>query len=332
MSTHGPTQAIRDHHRQLLRELERSLAGLSSAAAQGVDGSAQAQALVQWLRGALLPHARGEERALYPAGDPLVARYGRASATMSIDHEYIERYIREIEAAARAIADASEPSRAGALRRLHQLALQLAAIFRLHLDKEERVYLALLEAHLSEAEQHRVLEAMHEPADPGSRNGPGASGSKGSADGSPVLDVRETPPPMRHPLIFETYHRLRAGEGLVLVNDHDPKPLYCQFAAELPGQFTWEYLQSGPKVWRVRIGKPVAWKRGMRARAAGPPRRSQTPRGSPTAKPGRPTCAGRWPRCCGYWPLPSRWRWSAVWPRGFCWRRAGRCGNCWIRC
>ncbi|WP_405001336.1 DUF2249 domain-containing protein [Geochorda subterranea] len=91
------------------------------------------------------------------------------------------------------------------------------------------------------------------------------------------MDVRETPPPMRHPLIFETYQRLGPGEGFVLVNDHDPKPLYYQFAAELPEQFTWEYLQSGPEVWRVRIGKPVAWKRGMRARAASPRRGSQTP-------------------------------------------------------
>ncbi len=253
MSTHGPTQAIRDHHRQLLQEMERALAGLSSAAAQGVDGSAQAQALVQWLRGALLPHARGEERALYPAVDPLVARYGRASATMSIDHEYIERYIREIEAAARAIADASEPSRAGALRRLHQLALQLAAILHLHLEKEERIYLPLVEAHLSEAEQRRLLEAMHEPAD-----GQAPVGPDGAQAADAVLDVRPIPPPMRHPLIFETYQRLGPGEGFVLVNDHDPKPLYYQFAAELPGRFTWEYLESGPEVWRVRIGKPGA--------------------------------------------------------------------------
>ncbi|MDR7525880.1 MAG: DUF2249 domain-containing protein, partial [Armatimonadota bacterium] len=47
------------------------------------------------------------------------------------------------------------------------------------------------------------------------------------------------------------------GEAFELVNDHDPKPLYYQFAAELPGQFTWQYLEQGPEVWRVRIGKPV---------------------------------------------------------------------------
>jgi uncharacterized protein (DUF2249 family) len=65
-------------------------------------------------------------------------------------------------------------------------------------------------------------------------------------------------PPQRHPLIFATFQALGPGEGFELVNDHDPKPLYYQFAAELPGQFTWEYLEQGPEVWRVRIGKPPA--------------------------------------------------------------------------
>jgi uncharacterized protein (DUF2249 family) len=40
-----------------------------------------------------------------------------------------------------------------------------------------------------------------------------------------------------------------------LLNDHDPKPLYYQFKAELPGQFSWDYAQSGPEVWRVSIRK-----------------------------------------------------------------------------
>jgi uncharacterized protein (DUF2249 family) len=39
------------------------------------------------------------------------------------------------------------------------------------------------------------------------------------------------------------------------VNDHDPKPLYYQFDAEHSGAFTWDYLESGPETWRVRIGK-----------------------------------------------------------------------------
>jgi len=41
----------------------------------------------------------------------------------------------------------------------------------------------------------------------------------------------------------------------VLVNDHDPKPLRYQFQAEHPGEFTWDYLESGPEAWRVRIAR-----------------------------------------------------------------------------
>lgn len=75
------------------------------------------------------------------------------------------------------------------------------------------------------------------------------------ADGDEVLDVRAEPPARRHELIFATYRALGAGNAFVLVNDHDPKPLHYQFEAEHAGDFTWEYLEQGPDVWRVRIGR-----------------------------------------------------------------------------
>lgn len=74
----------------------------------------------------------------------------------------------------------------------------------------------------------------------------------------PQLDVRNDVPQRRHELILQTYHDLQAGTAFELVNDHDPKPLWYQFDAEFPGQFTWEYLEQGPDVWRVRIGRPAA--------------------------------------------------------------------------
>jgi uncharacterized protein (DUF2249 family) len=72
-----------------------------------------------------------------------------------------------------------------------------------------------------------------------------------------VLDVRELPPATRHATIFETLAGLAPGSDLVLINDHDPKPLYYQLSAEQPGAFSWEYLEQGPTVWRVRIGRTV---------------------------------------------------------------------------
>ena len=67
------------------------------------------------------------------------------------------------------------------------------------------------------------------------------------------LDVRDVAPRVRHPLIFSTFEGLHTGESFVLVNDHDPKPLYYQFEAERRGQFAWEYLAAGPEEWRARI-------------------------------------------------------------------------------
>lgn len=72
------------------------------------------------------------------------------------------------------------------------------------------------------------------------------------------LDVRQEIPARRHQLIFETYGSLGPGEAFELVNDHDPKPLYHQFAAEHAGEFEWTPVEEGPEVWRIRIGRTAA--------------------------------------------------------------------------
>jgi uncharacterized protein (DUF2249 family) len=75
-----------------------------------------------------------------------------------------------------------------------------------------------------------------------------------SADAA-VVDVRNLVPAQRHAKIFQLVNELAPGTSFVLVNDHDPKPLYYQLEAEYPGQFSWSYVESGPTVWRVEIGK-----------------------------------------------------------------------------
>ena len=72
------------------------------------------------------------------------------------------------------------------------------------------------------------------------------------------LDVREITPRERHPLIFSTFDNLPAGSSMLLVNDHDPKPLYYQLQAERSGQVDWQYVESGPETWQVRITKKAA--------------------------------------------------------------------------
>ncbi|WP_418283143.1 DUF2249 domain-containing protein [Halorubrum sp. DTA98] len=48
-----------------------------------------------------------------------------------------------------------------------------------------------------------------------------------------TLDVREIPPVDRHTTIHETFAGLDPGETLTIVNDHEPKPLYYEMAAEV---------------------------------------------------------------------------------------------------
>lgn len=70
-----------------------------------------------------------------------------------------------------------------------------------------------------------------------------------------TLDVRLIRPPQRHPAVFAEFDALNSGEAFILVNDHDPRPLWYQFQAERPDIFDWEYLEQGPTEWRVRISR-----------------------------------------------------------------------------
>lgn len=69
------------------------------------------------------------------------------------------------------------------------------------------------------------------------------------------LDIRVIPPREKHPAIFSTFDGLTTGQAMVIINDHDPRPLRYQFMAEHPEEFDWQYEEQGPTVWRVRISR-----------------------------------------------------------------------------
>lgn len=70
-----------------------------------------------------------------------------------------------------------------------------------------------------------------------------------------ILNVTAIEPKLKHPTIFVKFDELKPGEGLTIHNDHDPKPLYYQLLGERGNIFTWEYLEQGPSLWRVKISK-----------------------------------------------------------------------------
>ncbi len=70
-----------------------------------------------------------------------------------------------------------------------------------------------------------------------------------------ILDVTQIEPRFKHPRIFEKFDSLSSGEGFIIDNDHDPKPLYYQLIGERGQVFSWEYLEKGPEWWKVKIIK-----------------------------------------------------------------------------
>lgn len=240
------TQAIHDHHEKLVHSLSGLVVGLTKDAPEAV-----ADELVEFLKRDLIPHTMGEEAHLYPLIEPLIKEYGKATATMSIDHELIQDYARQIDESVRALRGATGPDRESIIDKIQHLSLQLQLLLQFHLEKEERIYMPLLERYASEFQQQQALERMHATS---------VEQSEGPSEQAEVrittsLDVRRLAAAKRHPLIFQTFEALEPGEAFVLINDHDPKPLYYQFKAEREGRFSWDYLEQGPEVWRVRIGR-----------------------------------------------------------------------------
>jgi uncharacterized protein (DUF2249 family) len=114
----------------------------------------------------------------------------------------------------------------------------------------------LWQTHPDDAE--RINGVMHFlarlEADLGAQDPPPQSGAAMPSE-ERVIELRPETPKRRHEIIFDTYAALPVGETYVIINDHDPKPLWYQFDAEHKGEFTWEALEEGPEVWRVRIGR-----------------------------------------------------------------------------
>lgn len=251
-STSSPlVAAIHDHHTELERKLTE-YAGQFDAGGDQFDASWLTELLTQlssFLTEELLPHAQGEERVLYPALDPVIAQHGSPTATMRVDHEYLTRFIQQATTLAGKLRSVGRSERAPIAAQLQQVLGQLQTLLSVHLAKEERVYLPLVEQHFSSDEQQHLLGELHEAA---------AAQPPRAEDGHELLDVRFLPPAQRHSLIFARFAALAPGDWFVLVNDHDPKPLYYQVDFEYRGTLIWDYLEQGPEDWRVRVGKGVA--------------------------------------------------------------------------
>lgn len=74
-----------------------------------------------------------------------------------------------------------------------------------------------------------------------------------NTDGLETFNATEVEHRIRHAEIFKKFDALKPGEGFILKNDHDPKPLYYQLNAERGDIFTWDYIEEGPEWFRIVI-------------------------------------------------------------------------------
>ena len=69
------------------------------------------------------------------------------------------------------------------------------------------------------------------------------------------LDVRTLIPIKRHEKLHKLFSELQAGDSIIFINDHDPKPLYYEFRSVYGDVVGWEYLQRDPDEWKVQVTK-----------------------------------------------------------------------------
>jgi uncharacterized protein (DUF2249 family) len=72
------------------------------------------------------------------------------------------------------------------------------------------------------------------------------------ADSETRVDLRAVEPRSRLAVAIYTSYLLRPGQSMEVTDAADPVDLFVEFQRR-PETFGWEYLERGPKVWRVRV-------------------------------------------------------------------------------
>ena len=256
-----PTQsetldAILGHHAQLSQAVAARCSAVIDAAERLADVTPARDAFVELLRGEILPHAVAEEQTLYDVGSTLAPSRLLVTA-MIAEHRRLAALIDRLESARTPVGMAST-------------ALAVRVLFEAHLAKENDQLLPVLV--LDRINLAGLLDGMHDILGHAGHEGAvqeqeqggcgcggcGCGGQDQAATGEAHpgdLDVRALPHSARHERIFGMVAELSPGEAFVLANDHDPKPLRYQLEAQNPGQISWDYLEQGPTLWRVQIGR-----------------------------------------------------------------------------
>jgi len=113
--------------------------------------------LYDFLINQLIPHAQAEEETLYPAVAKILGT-PQATATMSRDHAEVSEITGRLRVLRPQICTSGfDADKAKELRRL---LYGLYALLKIHLAKEEELYLPMLDASLGEIEAHELFHQL----------------------------------------------------------------------------------------------------------------------------------------------------------------------------
>lgn len=223
--------AVEDAHRRLLdRVADLTATGVPADGARAAEGAEP----VATAEPAGAEVAADLRRLLTATDQTLYAAASGAAETRLL--------VRALRAAATVIGRQADRLATAGSAELHDAARTLAGMLTVHLAAERAVLLPALTT-VRGVDLPSLVEDF------------GTLLAGGRLEELAVVDVREIPHGQRHPRIFTCFARLAVGESFTLVNNHDPKPLRREFEATHPGCFTWEYVESGPDRWQVRIGR-----------------------------------------------------------------------------
>jgi iron-sulfur cluster repair protein YtfE (RIC family) len=156
-------QPLKDEHQELLPEIEfLREAGILVENAPEQDVLRAVEDAHAFLVNHLIPHATAEDRVLYPAVEKVTGAQG-ATLTMSRDHVEVAKLTGELGLLKDKIAKTGATETE--LTELQRVLFGLYGIVKLHFDKEEEIYVPLLEKGLSAEAAAEMFVAMEKAAE-----------------------------------------------------------------------------------------------------------------------------------------------------------------------
>ena len=153
------TQPLRDEHAELYRSIE-ALRQAADTINESLTSSAhdQIEQAYLFLTSRLFPHAQAEEKVLYPMVQKIMGSE-QATATMNRDHAEVAQLTEELGTLRVHRSQLTITSIQA--RTLRRVLYSLYAILKLHFEKEEDIYLPMLDGKLTPDEARVMMEGMN---------------------------------------------------------------------------------------------------------------------------------------------------------------------------